>query len=111
MTAALVVVCAPVAGLRVSFCCRRRWQPQCLSPLGHRCLGRALVSALFQSVPLLPRSEKEMLLAVFGTGLEIKFLAQDEFTTRLCPARRRSISLLHCPRIQPPDRAVRSMQA
>ena len=56
-TAALVVVCMPAAGLRVQSCCR--WLPQCLSPLGHRSLERALVTASFQSVPLLPRSNKQ----------------------------------------------------
>ena len=55
MTAALVMVCAPVAGLRVPSCCRCPSQPQCLRPLGHRSLKRALVSAPFQSVPFLPR--------------------------------------------------------
>ena len=59
MTAGLAVVCAPVAGLRVPSCCRCPWQPQCLSPLGHRSLEHALVSAPFQSVPLLPRSKKQ----------------------------------------------------
>ena len=52
MAAALVMVGAPVAGIRVSSCCRCPWQTQCLSPLGHRSLERALVSAPFQSVPL-----------------------------------------------------------
>ena len=59
MTAALVVVCAPVAGLRVSPCRHRLSQLQCLSPLGHRSLERALVSAPFQSVPLLSRPKKQ----------------------------------------------------
>ena len=72
MTDALVVVWAPVAGLRVPSCCRCPWQPQCLSPLGHRSLERALVSAPFQLVPLLSRSKKQMILAVFGTGLKNK---------------------------------------
>ena len=59
MTAALVIVCAPVSGLRVSSCCRCPWQPQCLGTLGHHSLERTLVSAPFQSVPLLPRPKKQ----------------------------------------------------
>ena len=46
-------------GLRVPSSCRCPWQPQCLSPLGHRSLERALVSAPFPSVPLLPRPKKQ----------------------------------------------------
>ena len=70
MTAALVMVCAPVAGLRVTSCCRCPWQPQYLSPLGHRSLERALVSAPFQPVPLISRPKNKMPLAVFGAGLQ-----------------------------------------
>ena len=58
-TAALVMVCAPVAVLRVLSCSRCPWRPQCLSPLGHRSLERALVCTPFQSVPLLPRPPKQ----------------------------------------------------
>ena len=65
MAAALVVVCAPVAGFRVPSCRRCPWQPQRLSPIGHRSLERALVSAPFQSVPLLPRSKKQNALRSF----------------------------------------------
>ena len=51
MTATLVM-CVPVAGLRVSSgsCCS--WQPRCLTPLDHRSPDCALVSDPFYSVPL-----------------------------------------------------------
>ena len=107
MTAALVMVCAPVAGLRVLYCCRCPRQPECLSPLGHRSLERTVVSTPFQSVPLLTRLKT--LFAVFGTGLGKK-ISHGMSSTRLCPSRRRSISLLRCRRIQPPDGGVPSMQ-
>ena len=83
MTAALVIVCAPVSGLRVSSCCRCPWQPQCLGTLGHHSLERTLVSAPFQSVPLLPRPKKQNAPRSFGTGLKIKILAQGEFNPSL----------------------------
>ena len=73
MTAALVVVCSPVAGLRVPSYCRCPWKPQCLSRLCHRSLERALVSAPFQSIPLLSRSKKQNALRSSGTtGLKNK---------------------------------------
>ena len=84
MTAALVMVCDPVAGLRVLSCCRCSGQPQCLSLHGHRSLERARVSAPFQSVPLVPRPYKnKMLLAVFGSSLKNIILAQGEFNPSL----------------------------
>ena len=81
MTAALVMVCAPVAGLRVLYCCRCPRQPECLSPLGHRSLERTVVSTPFQSVPLLTRLKT--LFAVFSTGLGKKNIARDEFNPSL----------------------------
>ena len=59
MTATLVMVFAPVAGLGVPCCCRCPWRPQCLSPLGHRSLQSNLVFTPFQSVPLLPRPKTQ----------------------------------------------------
>ena len=111
MTAALVMVCDPVAGLRVPSCHRCPWQPQCLNPLGHRSSERALVSAPFQSVPLLPRSKKQNAPRRFRYWSEKLKISLRASSTRLCPTRRRSISLLHCRRIQPPEGAVPSMQA
>ena len=83
----------------------------CASPLGYRSLDRALVSAPFQSVPLLPRSNKQKAPRSFRCWSEGKKISRRVSSTRLCPDRRRSISLLHCRRIQPPDGAVPSMQA
>ena len=65
MTSALVMVCAPVAGLRVPSCWRCPWQRQRHSPLGHRSLERALVSAPLQSVLLLSRPKQQNALRTF----------------------------------------------
>ena len=61
MTAALVMVRAPVAGPRVPTCCRCPWQPQCLSLLGHRSLERAMIFSPFQSfsLPSGPKKQKD----------------------------------------------------
>ena len=89
MTAALVMVCAPIAGLRVPSCCRCPWQPQRLSPLGHRSLEHALVSAPFQSVPLLTRPKELNAPRSFRFWSEKKFLSRRVSSASLCPARRR----------------------
>ena len=110
-TAALVVVCALGAGLRMPSCCRCPWKAQRLSQLGHRSLERVLSFQLPSSrFPFSPVPKIKLLLAVFGNGVKNKEKTSRRVSpTRLCPARRRSISLLHCRRDQPPDGAAPSM--
>ena len=74
-------------------------------------LERALVSAPFQSVPLLPPYKKQNAPRSFRYWSEEINFSRRVSSTRLCPGRPRSISLLHCRLIQPPDGAVPSMQA
>ena len=104
------LLCAPVAGLRAPSCCRCSWQPQRLSPLGplpRRCSG-------FRSLPVgspsLP-SQNRGFSSQFSVVVWKQQFSRRVTSTRLCPVRRRSISLLLCRRIQPPDGALPSMQA
>ena len=83
MTAALVMVCAPVAGLRVPSCCRCLWQSFRLSPLRHRSLEGALVSVPFQSVPLLLRPEKQNSPRSFRCWSDFKKNSHGEFKPSL----------------------------
>ena len=66
------MVCAPVVGLRVQSCSRCPWQPQRLSPLGHRSVERALVFAPSSRFPLSPVLKNKMILAGFGTVVKNK---------------------------------------
>ena len=103
------MVCAPVAGLRVPSSCRCTWQPQRLSPLGHRFLERDLFPLLSSLFPFSPVPKNKMILAVLSAGLKNKIITQGELNPSL-PHSSTSISLLHCRRIQPTDGAVPSMQ-
>ena len=72
MTATLAMVCVPVSGLHVPSCSRCPWHPRHLSPLGHRSLECALVSAPFPSVPVSPVRKNKMPITVFGTAPKLK---------------------------------------
>ena len=102
----LMMMCVPAVGLRVPSCFRCPWQPQRLSSFCHRSLERTLVPPPFQSVPLLPRPKTQTAPRSIRYWSEKKEFSRRVSSTRLCPARRRSISLLHCRRIQPPCDAL-----
>ena len=71
MTAVLVMVCAPVAGVRVVSCCRCPWQPQRFSLVGYRSLERALVPAPFHvGPPSISHEKTKFILTVFGIGIK-----------------------------------------
>ena len=64
-----------------------------------------MVSALFHSIPLLSSPKTRMLLTGFVIGVKKKN-ERGVSSDRLCPACRRSISLLFCLRIRLPDGTI-----
>ena len=108
--AALMMMCVPVAGLRVPSCRRCPWPPQRLSPDGpfpRRCSGCRSLQVAFPSPPSQRKktpSQRSVLIWKLTTS-------RRGSSIRLHAARRRSISILLCRPVELPDSAVPSMQA
>ena len=81
MTASLVVVGAPITGLRVSSCCSS-WPPHRLSlirPLLHKCSRCRSLPVGFSSLP----SPKQYAPRTWGSDLKNKIVAESEFNASL----------------------------
>ena len=106
----LMMMCVPAVGLRVPSCFRCPWQPQRLSPdapFPCRCSGcRSL-----QVGVLSPPSQRKKAPSQRSVLIWNLTRSRRGSSIRLHPARRRSISLLLCRRVELPDGAVPSMQA
>ena len=94
MTAALVMVCAPVVGLRVPSCCRCPWPPHRLSPISplpRPCFCCHSLPVGSPPPPTVPKTKCSPHLRFLSKKHKIPRRAS---SIRLFPARRRSVSLL-----------------